>query len=79
MPSIGATTLPGTGEGWAAGELGVEDYQRLSWFKATCVARAHLERAGLAPEPGAARHLAFGLWLRASGRLDGEFRPATPG
>lgn len=59
--------------------LTVEQYQRLRWFKATYAAGAHLASHGLGDDPAAARRLAFGLWLKASGRLDGEFTLAPNG
>ena len=56
-----------------AGELTVEDYRRLSWLRATRMAAEHLAARGRSADRGAARRLTFGLWLRATGRLDGEF------
>lgn len=53
--------------------LTLAEYRRLSWFKATHAAGAHLAVRGLPADQDAARHLAFGLWLRATGRLGGEF------
>lgn len=53
--------------------LSIEEYQRLEWFKTTYAAGAHLTASGLEDTPAAAHHLAFGRWLRTSGRLDGEF------
>ena len=55
-----------------AEHLTEDEFRRLSWFKGTYEAAAHLKRAGLVADRDAARHLAFGLWLKATGRLDGE-------
>lgn len=63
------TTRPAPG----ADLLTLEEMRRLSWFKATYEAGAHLERNDLPADLDASRHLAFGLWLKATGRLDGEF------
>jgi hypothetical protein len=48
------------------------ELRQLGWLHSTLAARTHLERQGLPPDLAACRHLAFGLWLRVSGRLDGE-------
>ena len=53
--------------------LTVEEYHRLAYLKATRLASEHLAARGLDHDTLAAQHLAFGLWLNASGRLDGEF------
>lgn len=54
--------------------LSAEELLRLTSFKLTYLAGAHLEQAALPADPDAARHLAFGAWLRHTGRLGGEFR-----
>ena len=69
MSTIAETPL---GRG-APGDLTLEEAERLSWRQATWAARVHLRQAGLDPTPDAARHLAYGLWLKATGRLDAEF------
>lgn len=56
-----------------AEHLTEDEFRRLSWFKGTYEAAAHLKRAGLPADRPVARQLAFGLWLKATGRLDGEF------
>ena len=55
--------------------LNEDELRRLSWLQGTLAARTHLERQGLPSDSDACRRLAFGLWLKASGRLDGEFTP----
>ena len=53
--------------------LSEEELRRLCWLQGTLAARTHLERSGLPTDLDTCRHLAFGLWLKASGRLDREF------
>ena len=49
-----------------AEHLTEDEFRRLSWFIGTYEASAHLERTGLPADRDAARHLAVGLWLKAS-------------
>ncbi len=59
--------------------LTVEEYHRRAYQKATRLAGEYLAARGLAHDAIAAQRLAFGLWLKASGRLDGEFTLAKDG
>ena len=59
--------------------LSVEEYRRLSWLRAACLAADHLATHGPPADRQAARRLAFGLWLHATGRLDGEFTRTAGG
>ena len=56
--------------------LSEDEFRRLCWLHGTLAARTHLGRRGLPTDLDACRHLAFGLWLKASGRLDAEFAVA---
>ena len=53
------------------GALTIDDYRRLSWLRASLVAADHLAARGLPADREAARRLVFGLWLHATGRVDG--------
>jgi hypothetical protein len=55
------------------------EVRRLAWLRATHLAEAHLERAGLPADRAACQHLAFGLWLRATGRISEELGSLEPG
>jgi hypothetical protein len=52
------------------------EVRRLAWLRATHLAEAHLERAGLAADRSACQHLAYALWLRATGRISEEMEAA---
>ena len=43
--------------------------RRLAWLRATHLAESRLERAGLPADRTACQRLAFGLWLRVTGRI----------
>ncbi len=59
--------------------LTVEECHRRAYRKATRLAGEYLAARGLDHDATAAQRLAFGLWLKASGRLDGEFTLAKDG
>ena len=59
--------------------LTVEEYHRRACQKATRLAGEYLAALGLDHDAITAQRLAFGLWLKASGRLDGEFTLAKDG
>lgn len=67
------------GAGLLEGALTLEEHRRLAWLRATYAAQGHLREDGFTDDLEAARHLAFGLWLRATGRLEGEFTLARDG
>jgi hypothetical protein len=60
----------------AAGEKTVDfapaEVRQLAWLRATRLAGEHLERAGLTANRAACQHLAYGLWLKATGRISEE-------
>jgi hypothetical protein len=61
------------------GAFTVEQFRCLSWVRATHVAQAYVQEHDPSADLDAAKHLAFGLWLKATGRLDGEFTLARDG
>jgi hypothetical protein len=48
------------------------EVRQLAWLRATRLAAEHLERAGLTANRVACQHLAYGLWLKATGRISEE-------